>query len=117
MSSFHNQVFSAVTVVAPDARLEYRDSDCAIDIGIVREDGTKVAIECDGATHFWLNLHPCTLNLQSQIRNAILLKKGWNVVCIPQHDWLIATSHPDRSESSKLMVQYVKDALRNAQCG
>lgn len=99
--------------IAPDAQLEYKDQERVIDIAIFRQDGTKVAVECDGPSHFWLNSHPCELNLQSQLRNAMLQKRGWSVVCIPQHDWFMATCHPDRGECEKLRLKYVEDALKH----
>lgn len=101
----------------PGAKLEYHDDGCMIDIAIIQRDGVKFAIECDGQTHFWLNSHPCELNLPSKLRNAMLQKRGWNVVCIPQHDWFMATSHPDKSEADKLRLQYVIDTLQYAGCG
>eukprot|EP00892_Ulva_mutabilis_P010263 jgi/Ulvmu1/7609/UM038_0034.1 len=102
ISQFQRQVFKAVKEVAEDAYLEYDDQEFSIDIAIVRQDGTRVAIECDGHHHFWLNKSPHELNRRTLCRNEQLRKRGWNVVCIPLHDWKYFTQHTEQQVSQKL---------------
>jgi hypothetical protein len=62
------------------------DGFFSIDIALIRADGTKVAIEVDGPTHFTSN-DPKRMNGATMLRNRFLEARGWRVVSVPVEAW------------------------------
>jgi hypothetical protein len=62
------------------------DGFFSIDIAFIRPDGTKVAVEVDGPTHFTIN-NPKRMNGSTVLRNRFLEARGWRVVSVPVEAW------------------------------
>ena len=58
----------------------------SMDIAMVRPDGTKVAIEVDGPTHFMRN-NLTRMNGATLLRNRMLESRGWRVVSVSVKQW------------------------------
>ena len=71
-----------------EAKGEFLTADgfFSIDIALTRADGTKVAIEVDGPTHFMSNNHT-RINGSTALRNRLLEARGWRVVSVSVEAW------------------------------
>ena len=73
-----------------------------MDIALVRPNGTMVAIEVDGPTHFMRN-NLTRMNGSTLLRNRMLEARGWRVVRVPVIQW--------SKVSSARRQQYLIDLL------
>ncbi len=58
----------------------------SIDIALLLSDGTKLAMEVDGPTHFFSN-KPAMATGETLLRTRLLEARGWRVISVPVVHW------------------------------
>ena len=124
-------IFRAVAGVYPSAALEQPacDGQLYVDIALCDEpewsdalksksaipalNPLKVAIECDGPHHFFINTTPHEQNLKTKLRNAMLEMDGWHVVLLDTYTWQSTTWHPDSATRKEVRRQFVVELLKD----
>lgn len=116
------EIFKAVSGVFPSAALEQPacDGQLSVDIALhlrplgsnSEQDTVKVAIECDGPHHFFINTTSHAQTLKTKLRNSMLEFDGWKVVLLDTYTWYSTTWHPDSATRKEVRHHFVLDLLR-----
>lgn len=117
------EIFKAVSSVFPSAALEQPacEGQLSVDIALRHtpqgpHDGeaadVKVAIECDGPHHFFINTSPHEQTLKTKLRNALLATDGWQVVLLDTYTWHSTTWHPDSATRQEVRHRFIIDLLK-----
>jgi len=86
LSAFHKHVSSQIRgAFIKNVADEHITEDGAMSIDIALLDH-KVAIECDGPSHFEKNLEKSVTH-KTILRNRGLERRGWRVLMIPYYEW------------------------------
>ena len=115
------EIFKAVLGVYPTAALEQPacNGQLSVDIALCHEPQgannrkQKVAIECDGPHHFFINTAPHDQNLKTKLRNSMLEFDGWYVVLLDTYTWRSTTWHPDSATRKQVQRQFVVELLKD----
>ena len=85
VSTFQERVAETIQSLGFDPIVEHVTDDGLMSLDIC-VDKHKLAVECDGPSHFYSNLTE-TVNQKTKLRDAMLAKRGWTVVSVPYHEW------------------------------
>lgn len=85
VSTFQQNVTDAVKRAGYEPTMEALTEDGLLSMDICLND-KKLAIECDGPTHFYSNA-PEKMTQKTLIRNRHLEVRGWKVIMIPYYEW------------------------------
>jgi len=97
VSDFQRKVSSALTDMGVPHELEFLSEGGLFSLDIALK-GRKVAIECDGPSHFAVN-RPMVRIGGDYLREAILTKQGWKFVQIPWFEWSKVESNNERQRA------------------
>jgi hypothetical protein len=117
------EIFQVVREIYPTAALEQPacDGQLFVDIALhfakadsngTKQDTMKVAIECDGQHHFFINTHHHELTPKTKLRNAMLIRDGWQVVLLDTYAWYSTTFHPDRGRRKEVRRKFIIELLK-----
>ena len=85
VSTFQQQVEGAIKNLGFETVMEDVTADGLFSIDIsVREK--KIAIECDGPSHYYSNLTTVP-SQKTKLRNQALACRGWDVIVVPYYEW------------------------------
>lgn len=119
------EIFKAVSSVYPGATLEEPACDGQLNVDIAIRynaagdvqsnqgpQNVKVAIECDGPHHFFVNTKPYNQTPKTKLRNAMLERDGWIVLQIDTYTWYSTTWHPSSGERQGIRSLFIVDLLK-----
>ena len=87
VSTFQKEVLETVKSLGHEPYMEELTDDGLLSMDICLKD-KRVAIECDGPSHFYTNLTE-GLTQKTKLRDKALAVRGWKVVTVPYFEWQV----------------------------
>ena len=109
VSSYQREVSCVLSDMEVSHQVERKTSDMMMSMDLAL-DLRSISLECDGPSHFCVNLDVGSVPLsRNNVRDTLLSARGYHVISLPWDEWAVKESREESADWIKQKLAHISD--------
>ena len=109
VSSYQREVACVLSDMEVSHQVERKTSDMMMSMDLAL-DLRSISLECDGPSHFCVNLDVGSVPLsRNNVRDTLLSARGYHVISLPWDEWAVKESREESADWIKQKLAHISD--------